>query len=150
LELESQLAPTADTFEVEVLIGDNVTTDKNSEILDPHIKRNCPWAVFRHPDNLGPDANILSLLERSQGKYRLFIGDDDLPCPGVISQILELLDQSNPSLVYLPSESSPDISAINQDPIDLLTSQQMCFLTRSFSRSQQSELLNGVRAASAI
>jgi len=106
---------------VEALIGNNACTDKTSEILNKYVQRNYSWSVIKHPGNLGPDANMLSLLERSQGKYRWVIGDDDLPYPGVISQILELLDQSSPSLVYLPSEWSPDISAINPDPIDVLT-----------------------------
>lgn len=42
---------------------------------------------FENPDNLGYDGNIRKLIELSVGEFCVFMGNDDLMCPGALSSI---------------------------------------------------------------
>ena len=123
-ELEQQLSDQHCSGLVEVLIADNASDDTTSQILNYYSNRNRSWTVIRHATNIGPEANMLSLIVASTGSYRWVIGDDDLPWPGLLAHIIELLRSNSPSLVYLPSEWAPDISTINPVPIQNLHVEQ--------------------------
>ncbi len=44
---------------------------------------------FENENNLGYDANLRSLIERSQGDYCLFMGNDDLMCAGALRTVTD-------------------------------------------------------------
>ena len=46
---------------------------------------------YKHQENLGFDNNILSLIEKAEGEYLWFIGDDDCVVPGAMKKIMEVL-----------------------------------------------------------
>lgn len=46
---------------------------------------------FENEKNLGYDANLRSLVERSRGEYCLFMGNDDLMCVGALRTVAEAL-----------------------------------------------------------
>ena len=118
LELESQLSSALAVRDVEIIVGDNASEDSTQMVLKTFSARNPDWTALRHSTNLGADANILSLLSRARGRHIWIIGDDDLPCHGLIQHLFSLLSSRSPSLLYLPSLWSYDVSDINLDPSD--------------------------------
>ena len=46
---------------------------------------------FENETNLGYDANLRSLIERAGGEYCLFMGNDDLMCPGALKTIVDAI-----------------------------------------------------------
>ncbi|AZN37860.1 glycosyltransferase family 2 protein [Iodobacter ciconiae] len=89
---------------VEVIVSDNASTDTtNSVLLD--FKERFPSAVIiRNEKNVGPDLNISACFNSATSKYVWIIGDDDLPKSGAIKEIVSLLNNNNPHMVYLQSE----------------------------------------------
>jgi abequosyltransferase len=116
-EIESQLGDPSIVHHVEVLIGDNGSRDATREVAISFTSRNCNWLYTERAQNLGPDANMLALLESAKGVYCWIIGDDDLPRAGLISHLLECLSTFSPSLLYLDSIWAPDISVFNLPPL---------------------------------
>lgn len=48
---------------------------------------------FENDENLGYDANLRNLMEKSTGEYCLFMGNDDILMPGAIHTILKIINQ---------------------------------------------------------
>ena len=101
LELERQTGTQDSALEVEILIGNNASTDNTSRLLQQFQGRNPKWKIIQNSANLGPDANMVHLIAEARGSYRWIIGDDDCPFPGLIVHILKLLRSDRPSLIYL-------------------------------------------------
>jgi len=105
---------------IEVIIGDNSSVDSTSIVLKSHLSVNSFFSCVTQSSNIGADLNILSLFNSSCGNFRWVIGDDDLPIPGLINHVVNLLQINSPSLLYLPSKWAPDISVLNFDSIEEL------------------------------
>lgn len=45
--------------------------------------------------NLGYDGNIRNLIEKATGEYCFFMGNDDLMCPGALSQVADILSRND-------------------------------------------------------
>lgn len=104
---------------VDVLVGDNCSTD-GTEAVTATFKASCPSAiVLRHDKNYGADENFCRCIDRVRSRYFWIIGDDDLPRAGVVRQILEVLVTEAPDLVYLASEWRPELK--NNGPEDPVT-----------------------------
>jgi abequosyltransferase len=58
---------------------------------------------FENENNLGYDANMRSLIERARGEYCLFMGNDDLMCPGAIKIISDIISRYPKVGVFLRS-----------------------------------------------
>jgi glycosyltransferase involved in cell wall biosynthesis len=58
---------------------------------------------FENEKNLGYDANLRSLVERSRGEYCLFMGNDDLLCPGALQTIADSISRHPKIGVFLRS-----------------------------------------------
>jgi abequosyltransferase len=63
---------------------------------------------FENEKNLGYDANLRSLVERSRGEYCLFMGNDDLMCAGALSTVAEALQRHPDVGVVVRSYASFD------------------------------------------
>ena len=46
---------------------------------------------YENENNLGYDANIRNLVEKANGEYCFFMGNDDLMCPGALTTVADLL-----------------------------------------------------------
>lgn len=89
---------------VQVLVSDNASTDR-TPALTRDVQAGWPaLLVQRHAQNLGPEENFCSGVERVESRYFWIIGDDDLPKRGVVAQLLALLNERMPALVYMQSE----------------------------------------------
>lgn len=63
---------------------------------------------FENESNLGYDANLRSLIERASGEYCLFMGNDDLMCPGALRTISDTISRHTKVGVFLRSFSAFD------------------------------------------
>ncbi len=92
---------------VELVISDNASTDGTAAVLENFQRRGLPLRVARNPENLGADENFLRCHALARGRYLWLLGDDDLPMPSAVPQLVSLLQQGEAhggyDLVYLSS-----------------------------------------------
>lgn len=90
--------------QVAVIIGDNASTDHTPEVTQRFLSSWDDTRVVRHDTNIGPEENFCRCVELVTSEYFWIVGDDDCPKRGVISQVLRLLLDRRPALVYMRSE----------------------------------------------
>lgn len=107
--LESVL--TQDFDEFEVVINEDGSPERQliREVVERYVSQ-YPDQIryFENESNLGYDANLRSLIERARGEYCLFMGNDDLMCPGALRTISDAISRHPKIGVYLRSFSSFD------------------------------------------
>ncbi|MCO4090763.1 MAG: glycosyltransferase family 2 protein [Sphingorhabdus sp.] len=89
---------------VTVFVSDNASTDSTPLVVDRVAKEWPNFASFRHPENIGADENFLHCVRSVQTRWLWIIGDDDLPKRGILSSVIQLLEEKEPALVYMQSE----------------------------------------------
>ena len=65
---------------------------------------------FENETNLGYDGNLRRLIERASGRYCLFMGNDDLLCPGALRVVASALERHPNVGVVLRSYAAFDES----------------------------------------
>lgn len=88
-----------DDYEV-IVCDDNSPLTKEIEQVVAEIQGKCPDRPFRflrNPKTLGYDGNFRGLLTHARGDYCVFMGDDDLLCPGALRRIANAI-QANPGV----------------------------------------------------
>ena len=83
----------------ELLIGDNASEDNTAEVVRKYEGK-LAIRYFRRPENVGVYYNMSQLFESAQGKYLVYVADDDLPMPGPLGR----------HVAYL--EANPDVGAV--------------------------------------
>lgn len=80
---------------IEIIIGDDASTDKTQEILKEYQKK-YPDIIklILHPTNLGITKNSNSVLKECTGKYLFFLAGDDLMLPGKIQKQVEFMENN--------------------------------------------------------
>jgi len=108
-ELLEALLPqlTPPRADVELVISDNASTDETPALIASFRARGLLLRSSRNDENLGADENFLRCHALAHGRYLWLLGDDDLPMPDAVPQLLSLLAQGEPTggydLVYLSS-----------------------------------------------
>lgn len=87
--------------DVEVLICDNCSDDSTPNVVEAARQAGLPIRGVRHGENIGSDRNIAFCHNESRGQYAWILGDDDLPLPGAIANLLGVLRDQHPAVVYL-------------------------------------------------
>lgn len=109
-----------ETF-VEVLVSDNASTDSTPEVTAAAAHDWPALKIQRHDQNLGPEGNFLSCIPRVSTRFFWIIGDDDCPKRGVLAQVVQLLTERKPALLYMQSEwVNPLFGPDQGEPIDEL------------------------------
>lgn len=85
---------------LEIIISDNASTDKTSEICTAFAAQDLRIKYIKQPNNYGGLNNFLTVLEQSQGKFFMWLGDDDFLSPSYISECVKVL-QNDPSFVLV-------------------------------------------------
>jgi abequosyltransferase len=98
---------------VSVFVSDNASTDSTALVVDRSANGWPNFASYRHSQNVGADENFLHCVRSVKTRWLWIIGDDDLPKRGVLSKIIQILQEQEPALVYMQSEwinrvDSPD------------------------------------------
>ena len=89
---------------VEVLISDNCSTDRTTELTSSFVKSNPSIKVIRNTENKGADYNIAQCYASASGAHVWIMGDDDLIAPDSLPKLVQLLVDHEPDLVYLASQ----------------------------------------------
>jgi abequosyltransferase len=110
---------TQDYSRYEILIGEDNSPRRN-EIrgIVTTYQRKYPNTIiyFENDQNLGFDAHIRRLVQRSRGEYCFFMGNDDLMCPNALSIVSAALDRYRDIGVVMRSYASfdKDPARVNQ------------------------------------
>ncbi len=100
--------------EVTVLVSNNASNDRTSEVIEA-MQADWPELVVQHQStNVGADENFCSCVDRVTSSYFWMIGDDDLPKRGVLAQIVRLLRERNPWILYMQSEWLAPVTGLDQ------------------------------------
>lgn len=76
---------------LEVLVCDNASEDNTSQIINSFIDTRLKY--FKNEKNIGPERNILKLLENATGDYIFFLTDDDLLNKNAIIETVKIIDE---------------------------------------------------------
>ena len=118
---------------IAVVIGDNASTDRTADVTHAFAASWHDTEIVRHPDNLGMDGNFCGCAERVRTPWFWMFGDDDLPRPGAIRALLELVEREQPDLVYLASDWQSNLA--DNDPAHPVGALQAVALDRlTFAR----------------
>lgn len=94
--LDSILVQTYTDFEL--IISDNASTDRTSEICEAYVARDPRIRYYRNARNLGAAPNFGRVFESSSGEYFKWAACDDLIAPDFLLKCVAVLDR-NPAVV---------------------------------------------------
>ena len=95
---------------VSLVVSNNASTDGTLQVIESFAAGKLQIKVLHQATNLGMDGNFCACVEQVDGAYFWLFGDDDLPARGAIPALVQLLESSNPDLVFLESRWLPDVS----------------------------------------
>ena len=124
--LAEELEPGTDTV---VQVADNASPDDTQAVLSQMSARLPNLRVHRQDTNLGARGNHRWLVRNAPDcEYLWCIGDDDVPEPGAVAYIRELLEAHRPAWLHLPhrfvhpdgtvkvESRRPDAPEVHADP----------------------------------
>ena len=76
---------------IEIVVGDNCSTDRTYEVVQEYARRDQRIRYFRNEENLGPLANWVRCLEYSRGDYIKILWSDDWLEPEAIERYIQPL-----------------------------------------------------------
>src|SRR5690606_13586370 len=74
------------------IICDNCSTDNTQEICEQTAREHPEVRYIRHKENLGILRNFEFALEQATGQYFMWVADDDIIEPGVLTRYVEFLE----------------------------------------------------------
>ncbi|HBG05008.1 MAG: hypothetical protein A2075_19810 [Geobacteraceae bacterium GWC2_58_44] len=83
---------------LEILVGDNCSTDSTGEIIERLRQSDSRIVHVRHQSNLGYVGNLNRLLELSRGEYVAFYHSDDVYEPSIVQREVQVLT-TNPEVM---------------------------------------------------
>ncbi len=101
--VDSLLAQTYTDFEL--IICDNASTDRTSEIGRKYTAKDKRVRYYRNQTNLGAPRNYNKTVKLSRGKYFKWAAADDVHTPEYLKKCVEVLD-NDPTVVLCHSKSS--------------------------------------------
>jgi len=85
-----------DFVEFEIVICEDMSPQREqiSEVVSRYSTvRPGLIRYFENSENLGYDGNLRNLIEKSQGEYCLFMGNDDLMCDGALAKVFAAISR---------------------------------------------------------
>ena len=112
--------------DVTVIVSDNASTDHTAEVTRAMQAKWPALVVRRQAANVGADENFCSCVDLLSSRYFWIIGDDDLPKRGVVAQIVAVLRERSPWLVYMQSEWMTPVTGPDQgEPVGALRTREL-------------------------
>lgn len=112
---------TQDYPNIEIIIGDNASTDGTEALCRDLEQHHANITYIRRPANVGATANFELLRSEGTGKYFAFLGDDDWFSPGYLSTCIGALE-ADPQVAVAAGRSvyhHPDKVVAEPNPIRL-------------------------------
>ena len=91
--IENLLIQTFPNFEL--IISDNASTDNSVKICTEFMKNDSRIKLYQQEKNIGQFPNYNFVLNKSKGKYFLWVADDDLLEPKFLEKNIEILDSKD-------------------------------------------------------
>lgn len=82
--------------------------DVVSKFQDVHLSK---IRYYENEDNLGYDGNIRRLIEKSEGRFCVFMGNDDIMCHGALCAIMDILNRNPDCGVIVRSYATFDVDS---------------------------------------
>ena len=96
---------------IDILVGDNCSTDTTSLVLQEielaAKKLGIEFNYFVNTSNLGFNENIKLGYLKFTGDYLIFISDDDNLYPGALTEYLQVITKTNPSVALINFNQKP-------------------------------------------
>lgn len=111
--LDTILSQDFDDFEIVICEDQSPQRVQIAEVVSRYnLVRPGLIRYFENARNLGYDGNLRNLIEKSQGEYCLFMGNDDLMCGGALAKVSAAISR-HPNIgvllrSYAAFEGSPD------------------------------------------
>ena len=103
LDINSELEalPTVRKQLVDIWVIDNMSTDDTLEVIKKWRGKSNNFYYEINPANLGIEGNIIKASLISDNEYTWLLSDHQRIRPGVITEILDILEVENPSLIIM-------------------------------------------------
>jgi glycosyltransferase involved in cell wall biosynthesis len=107
--LDSVLSQDYDNYEI-VICEDKSPKRAEIRLVVKGCQETHPSRIryYENENNLGYDANLRNLIEKSTGEYCFFLGNDDLMCPGALKTVASALERHKNIGVVLRSYAGFD------------------------------------------
>lgn len=100
---------------VEVVIGNDASSDGTAEYLDSLQAKHQFVRAVNHPKNLGVSGNIEELVAMARGDYIWMFGDDDLITEGAVKKILLSIGTNAPNYILMNTQNILSLDDRNLD-----------------------------------
>ena len=95
-------------YPVEIIISDNASTDGTADYLNKlNAPNNINVKIYSQTTNIGPTENFKFVLQKSSGKYFMWLAHDDVISPAFIAECVDALE-ANTDLVLVSGMSKID------------------------------------------
>ena len=116
--LDSVFEQDYESFEIVICEDDSPQRQQIRRIASDYSQSNPKTIRYsENAQNLGYDANIRNLVEKAEGDFCFFMGNDDLMCPGALRHVAGILSRYDNLGIILKSyawfDSSPEV--VNQE-----------------------------------
>jgi glycosyltransferase involved in cell wall biosynthesis len=88
--------------DIEIIVGDNCSTDNTYEVCQAYAARDPRIVLFRNESNVGPVLNWMACLARARAPYLKFLFSDDLLHPRSLEKLLPGLLASECAFSFSP------------------------------------------------
>ena len=88
---------------LEILVGDNASTDDTRAICERHAAEDRRIRIERSETNIGAIGNFRRVLERSQGTHFMWASGHDLWSPNLVSACVAMLEANPGACIAFPS-----------------------------------------------
>ena len=78
---------------VELIICNDASTDNTSIVITELLEKDSFFKFIDYKEHAEIGVNLARCIDEASGKYFVFLGDDDIPAPFMVDQLLELLDK---------------------------------------------------------
>lgn len=94
---------TANIGEIELLIGDNCSTDDTENIVFDFMNNLLPYSCryYKNERNLGLVGNLFELNKKARGAYIWWLGDDDLYHLNIVRKVFEEVQKNVYSFIFI-------------------------------------------------
>lgn len=92
--------------DIHLFVSDNCSEDNLKVLCEQYIKEGLSLEYHRNTSNLGMDGNFTTCFLNAKGKYMLLLGSDDVPLPGSLRLILDVLKNNDIGLLHLSNKKN--------------------------------------------
>lgn len=86
---------------VEILVGDNASLDETESVCTTLANKYQYFHYIKNKENVGGERNWLNLVNLAKGRYVWILSDDDDFLPGLVSDIIQIIEKKEYATVFL-------------------------------------------------